>query len=145
MLHILQVYVQTEENRLITPDKLMLNLQNCLFLHLSTVICGPGSVAGIATGYCLDVPGIESRWGRNFPHLSRPALGPTNPPVQWVQVLSPGQKSGRGMTLTPHPLLVAWSRKGRAIPLLPLGAVRLLQSLRACTRVHFTFTYYHSN
>ena len=38
---------------------------------------GPGSVVGIATGYGLDGPGIESRWGRDFPHLSRPALGPT--------------------------------------------------------------------
>ena len=24
---------------------------------------GPGSVVGIATGYGLDGPGIESRWG----------------------------------------------------------------------------------
>jgi hypothetical protein len=37
----------------------------------------PGSVVGITTGYGLDTPGIESPWGRNFPHLSRPALGPT--------------------------------------------------------------------
>jgi len=39
--------------------------------------CGPGSAVGVATGYGLDGPGIESRWGRDFPHLSRPALGPT--------------------------------------------------------------------
>ena len=30
---------------------------------------GPGSVVGIATGYGLDGPGIEFRWGRDFPHL----------------------------------------------------------------------------
>ena len=45
---------------------------------------GPGSVVGIATGYGLDGPGIESRWGRDFLHQFRPALGPTQPPVQWV-------------------------------------------------------------
>ena len=45
------------------------------------------------------------------------------------------------MTLNPHPLLVPWSRKGRAIPLLPLWAVRPVQNISACTRVHFTFTF----
>jgi len=55
-----------------------------------------------------------------------------------------GVKSGRGVTLTPHPFLVPWSRKGRAIPLLPLWAVRPVQSLSACTRVHFhLFTFIH--
>ena len=51
-----------------------------------------------------------------------------------------GVKGGRGVTLTPNPLLVPWSRKGRAIPLLPLWAVRPVQSFSACTRVHVTFT-----
>ena len=36
----------------------------------------------------------------------------------------PGVKSGRDVTVTPHPLLVPWSRKSRAIPLFPLWAVR---------------------
>jgi hypothetical protein len=32
--------------------------------------CGPGSSVGIATGYGLDGPGIESRWGaRIFTHV----------------------------------------------------------------------------
>ena len=53
----------------------------------------------------------------------------------------PGVKSGRGVTLTPHHLLVPWSRKSRVIPQLPLWAVRSVQSLSACTRVcTFTFT-----
>ena len=42
------------------------------------------NVIGIATGYGLDGPRIESRWRRDFPHLSRPALGSTQLPVQWV-------------------------------------------------------------
>ena len=39
-------------------------------------------------------------------------------------------------------LLVPWSRKSRAIPLLPLWTVRPVQSLSACTRVHFSFFYF---
>jgi hypothetical protein len=50
----------------------------------------------------------------------------------------PGVKSGRGMTLIPHSLIVPWSWKSRAIPLLPLWTVRPVQNLSACTRVHFT-------
>ena len=45
---------------------------------------GRDSSVGIATRYGLEGPGIESQWGRDFPHPSRPVLGPTQPPVQWV-------------------------------------------------------------
>jgi len=51
----------------------------------------------------------------------------------------PGVRSGRGVRLTPDPLLVPWSRKSRAIPLIPLWAVRPVQSFSACTRGHFNF------
>jgi hypothetical protein len=51
------------------------------------------SAVGIATRYGLDGPGIESRWARDFPQPSRPALGPTQPPVQWISGLFPGGKA----------------------------------------------------
>jgi len=33
------------------------------FLLMYFIYCGPGSSVGIATGYGLNGPGIESRWG----------------------------------------------------------------------------------
>ena len=76
--------------------------------QLNTV--GRDSSVGVATAYGLDGPRIESRWGRDFPHQSRPSLRPTQPPVQWVPGLSPGVRCGRGVTLTPHPLLMPRSK-----------------------------------
>ena len=48
------------------------------------------SIVGIATRYKLEGPGIESLWGRDFPHPLRPALGPIQPPIHWVPRLSRG-------------------------------------------------------
>ena len=82
----------------------------CVFLTRGLCcVCGPGSVVGIATGYGLDGPGIESRWGARF---SAPVqTGPGAHPASCTMGTSsfPGIKSGRGVTLTPHPLLVPWS------------------------------------
>ena len=61
------------------------------YIVFEQLVCvGRDSSVGIATRYGLDGPGIESRWGRDFPYPSRPALGPTQPPIQWVPSLSRG-------------------------------------------------------
>jgi len=44
---------------------------------------GWDSIVGIATCYVLGDPGTESCRGKIF-HPSKPALGPTQPPTQWV-------------------------------------------------------------
>ena len=85
---------------------------------ISTHLFGPGSSVGIATGG-LDSPGIESRWGRDFPYLSRPALGSTQPPVNGYRVFPRG-KERPGRDADPSPLLEPWSRKSRAILLLQI-------------------------
>jgi hypothetical protein len=71
--------------------------------------CGPGSVDDIAIVYGLEGPGIESRWGTR---ISAPAqTGPGTHPASCT--MGTGSflevKSGRAVTLTPHPLLVPWS------------------------------------
>jgi hypothetical protein len=73
------------------------------------VVTGRGSAVGTATGDGLDGSGIESRWRRDLPHLSRPVLGLTQPPAQWVPGLSRGQ-SGRGVaSITTKRLKKEWS------------------------------------
>jgi hypothetical protein len=47
------------------------------------ILWGRDSSVDIATRYGLDGTRIESRWRQDFQHLSRPTLGPTQPPVQW--------------------------------------------------------------
>jgi hypothetical protein len=64
------------------------------FNYLSPELSEPGSSVGIATGYWLDGPGIESRWGRDFSHTSKPALGPTQSPIQWYRVFPGGKAAG---------------------------------------------------
>jgi hypothetical protein len=64
------------------------------------------SAVGIATAYGLDDRGVAVRVpvrSRIFSASSRPALGPTQPPIQWVPgVLSVGMKrTGREFDHSP--------------------------------------------
>jgi hypothetical protein len=76
------------------------------------LLSGPGSVVGVATG-C----GLDGRSGDRIPvgaRFSAPVqTGPWAHPASCTMGTGsfPGVKSGRGVTLTPHPLLVPWSKK----------------------------------
>jgi hypothetical protein len=78
--------------------------------------------SGLRCVNCRHVP--EARvsvlcYASGFVHL-RPALGPTQPPVQWVPgVLSLGLKHGRGVTLTTQSYLVPMSRMSRSYTSFP--------------------------
>ena len=63
-----------------------------MLIYIIYIICGPGSSVGIATNYGLDGPGSNPGGDEIF-RPSRPALGPTQPPVKWV---FPGGKLGPG-------------------------------------------------
>ena len=52
---------------------------NIIIIIIIIVIAGLGSSVGIATDYGLDGPGIESRWGRDFPPVQTgPGAHPTS-------------------------------------------------------------------
>ena len=80
------------------------------FKYSTSLNCGLGRVVGIATGYGLDGPGIESRWERDFPHLSRPALGPPSLLYDGYWVF-PGGKERPGRDADPSPPSIAVVKK----------------------------------
>jgi hypothetical protein len=87
------------------------------------------------------VRGSNPGWGEIFRTCPDRPWGPLSLLYNGYRVFC-GGKQRLGRHADPSPLLVPWSRKDRAIPQIPLWAVRPVQSLSACTRVHFTFTYY---
>jgi hypothetical protein len=94
---------------------------------------GWDSTISIVTHYGLHGLGIKPQWGWNFTHLSRLALGPTQPPVLWVMGLFPGGKAAvHGIDYPPSS---GTKVKERVEPYLyPLWA------FIACSVVTYTFT-----
>ena len=81
-----QAYRKMANERLETVEyKTTRLLEGFLRIHLKGL-----NTFGIST-----FPGIESRWGRDFPQPFRPTLGSTELPIQWVPRRSPVKPSGR--------------------------------------------------
>jgi hypothetical protein len=88
----------------------------------------------IATCYGLDGPRIESRWRRDFLHLSRQALGPTQPRIWWLPSFPGVQRLGRGVD---HPPPSSAEVRERV----ELYLYSPSRAFVACSRVNFTFTF----
>ena len=75
--------------------------------HLTSALdarMGRDSSVGIATCYGLEGPGIASQWGRDFQHLSRPALELTKTYVQCILGLSRGVNVAGAWRRPPTPI-----------------------------------------
>ena len=59
-----------------------------IYSSITVVSLGRDSAVVIATRYGLGGPGIEPRWGRDFPQSSSPTLAPTQLSIQWVPGLT---------------------------------------------------------
>ena len=64
------------------------------FFCILLLFVGRDSSVDIGTRYVLDDPGIDSRWGRDFPHLSRPPWGPLNLLYNGYRVFPGGKAAG---------------------------------------------------
>jgi len=96
-----------------SPERLCF-VQRRLTVHsirnIYNLLDGPGSSVGIATDYGLDGPGSNPGGDEIF-CSSRPALGPTQPPVQWVPGLPQGQRRPRREAEPPSHLSAEDPRK----------------------------------
>jgi hypothetical protein len=97
---------------------------------------GPGSAVGIATGYGLDGPGIESPWGEIFCTCPDRPWGPTSLLYSGQRVFPGGKKRpGRDADLSPPSSAVSHERVELYLysPSWPYGLHRAAVPVQGCT------------
>jgi len=78
--------------------------------------------------------GIEAVWkGRDFPHPSRLAFGPAQPPVQWYRASDLGVKWPGAWYWPLTPISTKFKKERRVVPILPLIV------FMACSWLNFVF------
>jgi hypothetical protein len=102
----------------------------CKLIKLHSTSEGRDSSVGIATRYGLDGRGIESRWGLDFPHQSRPVQGPIS-----LQTMGAGSSPGL-------------MRPGRCVDYPPLSSTEVKERVKlylcshsgpSCRVIRWTF------
>jgi hypothetical protein len=99
--------IRISDNHHHPPSILSTTVKNRLFLtaHNSVAITtrtvtpctllsgGPRQLSRYSDSLWAGRPGIQSRWGRDFPHTPRPAQRPTQPSMRWASDLFRGGKA----------------------------------------------------
>jgi hypothetical protein len=98
----------------------------------------PGNTSG--PGSVVDGRGSNPGKGEIFRTCPDRPWGPPSLLYNGYQVF-PGGKERPGRDADPSPPPSAVGHEIVELPLFPLWAIRPVQSLSACTRVHFTFTF----
>jgi len=89
------------------PKKKKKNLYICKFLFYFSLFqfsaMGRDGSVSIRLATCWMVCGLKPSGGWDFPYQSRPAVGPTQPPIQWVPGLFARGKVAREWHWAPTP------------------------------------------
>ena len=100
---------------------------------------GPGSVVGIATGYGLDGPGIESRWGGEiFRTCPDRTWGPTSLLYNGYRIFSGGkERPGRDADPSPSSSAIGHERVELYLysPYGPYGLYRASVPVQGCLKM----------
>jgi hypothetical protein len=119
----------------IITDGTYITLERLFVIRTINKLVGRDGSVGITTGYGLDGPGIESRWGANRTRPDRP-WGPPSHLYNGYRVSFPGVKRPeRGVDNPPSSCAEVKER-------VELYLYSSTWAFVACSRVNFTFTFY---